>query len=65
MVRNRRRKPVILAVLALGGCLFSGPCGLTTLQMQDFLTSTVIRTSVTTLASIFEAAAVQSATEDE
>ena len=49
---------VMGAVLACG-CLFAGPCGVTTLQFQDFLTSTLIRTGVTTLASVFEAAVIE------
>ena len=48
----------ILTLLSCG-CLFAGPCGITTLQFQDFVTSTLIRTGVTTLASVFEAATLQ------
>jgi len=58
MMKRRWNRAVLTVVLA-GGCLFAGPCGITTLQFQDFLTSTVIRTSVTTLASVIEAAIVQ------
>ena len=43
------------------GTLFAGPCGITTLQFQDFLTSSVIRTGVTSLAQIIEAAIIQDA----
>lgn len=55
----------ILGVALAGGCLFGGPCGITTLQFQDFLTTTVIRNSVTTLASIIEAATVDAATSTD
>ena len=41
-----------------GGCLFAGPCGITSLQMQDFVTSTIIRTTVTTLAAVVESAII-------
>lgn len=51
-------------VLLAGGCLFSGPCGITTLQLQDFVTSTLIQTGVTTLAGVVEAAVIQAALED-
>ena len=62
MVQRRSRRLVVGALLA-GGCLFSGPCGITTLQLKDFAKSTVIRTGVTTLASVLEAATVDAATE--
>lgn len=55
---------MLLGTLLAGGCLFAGTCGVTTLQLRDFVTSTVIRTSVTTLASIIEAATVEAATDD-
>jgi len=48
----------MLAVVLAGGCLFAGPCGITALQFQDFMTSSLIRTGVTTLASALEAAVV-------
>ena len=57
------RRWVLGAALA-GACLFAGPCGITTLQMQDFLTSSLIRTSVTTFFSIVEAATIQSASDN-
>lgn len=63
MVQRRLRCWVLGALLA-GGCLFGGPCGITTLQLRDFATSTLIRTSVTTLASVLEAATVEAATEN-
>lgn len=53
----------LVGVLLAGGCLFAGPCGITTLQLQDFVTSTLIRTGVTTLASVFEAATIEAAQE--
>ena len=57
-IRWRRR---VLGVALAGGCLFSGSCGITTLQWQDFVTSTVIQTGVTTFASVVEAAIIQAA----
>jgi hypothetical protein len=51
----------LIGALLAGGCLLSGPCGITTLQLQDFATSTLIRTGVTALASIVEAAAIEAA----
>jgi len=48
--------------LLTGGALFAGPCGITTLQLQDFITSTAIRTLVTTTAQIVEAVIIQDAT---
>lgn len=56
------RRRLVGTVLA-GGCLLAGPCGITTLQLQDFLTSTLIRTGVTTLAAVLEAAIVTTAQE--
>lgn len=53
----------LLGVLLAGGCLFAGPCGMTTLQLRDFVTSTLIRTGVTTFAGIFEAATIEAAQE--
>ncbi len=58
------RRSVIVLALA-GGCLFAGPCGITTLQLKDFLTSTVIRTGVTTVASVVEAAVIEAAQNPE
>ena len=59
---KRRWRGSLLMVLASGASLFAGPCGITTLQLQDFVTSTLIRTGVTTLASVIEAATVEEAT---
>lgn len=56
------RRRLLGAILA-GGCLFAGPCGITTLQMQDFLSSALIRTGVSTLATALEAAIVDMAQE--
>ena len=47
-----------LGIMLAGGCLFAGPCGITSLQMQDFVTSTIIRTTVTTLAAVVESAII-------
>jgi hypothetical protein len=55
--RNRLRRAIIAAALC-GGCMFAGPCGITTLQARDFVSSTVIRTGVTTFFSILEAATI-------
>lgn len=59
IARNRSRRT--LGLLLVGGTLLAGPCGITTLQFQDFLTSTLIRTTVGTLAQVVEAAIVQDA----
>ncbi len=60
MKRTNRRRGILVAVLA-GGFLFAGPCGITGLQLRDFGTSTLIRTGVTTLAAVIEAALITSA----
>ncbi len=63
---NRTRwRCLMLGAAAMGGSVFAGPCGITTLQFKDFLTSTVIRTGVTTVASLVGAATVEQALEDE
>jgi len=59
-MRQNWRRCWIGAVLC-GSCLLAGPCGITTLQLQDFLTSSLIRTGVTTLFAIIEAATLQAA----
>jgi hypothetical protein len=59
---NQRR---LLTMLLAGGCLFAGPCGITTLQFRDFLTNSLIQTSVSTLASLVEAAIVSQGQEAE
>lgn len=58
-MRVNWRRSLIGVVLA-GACLLSGPCGITTLQAQDFLTSSLIRTGVSTFFTVLEAAIVQS-----
>lgn len=60
-MNKRRARRRALCVLLGWGCLFAGPCGITTLQFQDFATSSIIRTTVTTIATVLEAAIVQSA----
>ena len=57
MTRAKWRRS-FLGIMLAGGCLFAGPCGITSLQMQDFVTSTVIRTTVTTLAAVVESAII-------
>lgn len=52
-------KRAMLGVILACGTLFAGPCGISTLQLQDFVTSAAIRTAVTTVASIVEAAVIQ------
>lgn len=58
---NRSWRCSVLGVLLAGACLFGGPCGITTLQARDFLTSSLIRTGVTTLFAVFEAATIEAA----
>ena len=55
----------LLAAMLAGGCLLSGPCGITTLQLQDFATTTLIRTTVSTLASVVESAIIATAQDAE
>ena len=64
MTTSTWRRSVVGIALA-GGCLFAGPCGITTLQFKDFLSSTLIRTGVTTLASVVEAAVIEAAQSPE
>ena len=59
-LRRRVLVPMYIGML-MGGCLFAGPCGITTLQFTDFMTSAIIRTGVTTLASALEAAVIEAA----
>ena len=63
MKRMRWRRSA-LAVMLAWGCLFAGPCGITTLQFQDFASSTIIRTAVTTFATVLEAAVIEAQTEE-
>ncbi len=58
------RRCVLVAALA-GGCVFAGPCGITTLQLRDFARSTLIRTGVATLTTVVEAAIIEAAQEQE
>ncbi|MCH7704418.1 MAG: hypothetical protein IIB61_04835 [Planctomycetes bacterium] len=51
----------MIAAIAAGGCLFGGPCGITSLQLKDFAQSALIRTGVTTFASLLEAATIEQA----
>ncbi len=62
-MRTLRRR--LCGCALIGGCLFAGPCGITTLQLQDFLTSTLIRTSVTTVMTAVEAVIVEAAQEPD
>ena len=62
MRKKNWRRRVVGSFLA-GGCLFAGPCGITTLQLQDFVSSSLIRTGVATIASLVEAATIASAQE--
>ncbi len=54
------RRGILLSSLA-GLCLSAGPCGITTLQFNEFVQSTFIRTAVTTFFSIVEAATIDQA----
>ena len=60
MRKTALRRCVLAAALA-GGTLLAGPCGVTSLQLQDFITSTLIRTSVSTVSTILENAILQAA----
>ena len=55
---KRQTKKRLIGTILTGGLLFAGPCGITTLQMQDFISSTLIRTAVTTSAAIIESAII-------
>ena len=58
---NKKRRRSLLGLVLAGGCLFGGPCGITTLQARDFLTSSLVRTGVTTLFAVLEAATLDAA----
>ncbi len=62
-MKRTRWQRSLLGVLLTGGCLFSGPCGITSLQLEDFVTSTLIRTGVASIASLVEAATIDAAQE--
>jgi len=59
MMRRARSARAVCCLALTFGCLFSGPCGITSLQTQDFLISSTIRTAVTTLATVLQAAFVE------
>ena len=61
-MKNTLGRLTLGAVVVLG-CLFAGPCGITTLQFQDFLTSSLIRTGTSTFFSLLEAATVEAGEE--
>jgi len=60
-MKRKIRLHRVCKALVLSGVVFSGPCGITSLQFRDFLTSTLIRTTTSSLSAIVEAAVVQSA----
>lgn len=62
-MRKTRWRRSLLAVVLSGGFLFAGPCGITTLQFQDFATNTLIRTTVSTVAAVIESAIIAAAQE--
>jgi len=47
-----------MVALLMGASLFAGPCGITTLQARDFLTTSLVRSGVVTLFSIVEASLI-------
>ncbi len=63
MGATRTWRRILIGPVLIGGTLFAGPCGITTLQAKDFLTSAAIRTTVTTLASVLEAATLDAAAD--
>ena len=64
-MRMQSWRRCMLGVVLAGGCLFAGPCGITTLQFKDFVTSTVIRTGVTTVVAAVEAAVIEAAQQPD
>ena len=64
-MKNRRWRRAALGAVMASGVLFGGPCGITTLQWQDFVQTTLIRTGITTAASILEVAIIQNQQGDE
>lgn len=60
---NKTWRRSLLGVVFAGGCLFGGPCGITTLQARDFLSASLVRTGVTTLFSVFEAAVIEAVSQ--
>ena len=65
MFAKRVWRRILVGTVLAGGTLLGGPCGITTLQARDFLRSAAIRTSVTTLASVLEAATIDAAAEEQ
>ena len=59
-MKNRPGRFALGAAIVLG-CLFAGPCGITTLQFQDFLASSLIRTGTSTFFSLLQAATIDAA----
>lgn len=57
-MKAKRWRNVTLTTILAGGSLLAGPCGITTLQFQDFVTQTLIRTGVTTVANLVESATI-------
>lgn len=57
-MKAKRWRNAMLTTILAGGTLLAGPCGITTLQFQDFLTQTLIRTGVTAVASLVESATI-------
>ncbi len=57
MSKTARNKKVLSMVL-VSGLLFASSCGITTLQLRDFVTSSIIRTTVTTAAAVLESAII-------
>lgn len=55
-----RKHPLRVAAVVTGfGLLFAGPCGITPLQFNDFLTSTAIRLAVSAAASLVEVSLIE------
>jgi len=54
MNHRNHKKLASLAVLSTG-LLWAGSCGVTTLQLNDFLSSTIIRVGVQSVAALIEA----------
>ena len=64
-MRKSRWRRGLLAVMLAGSCSLSASCGITTLQLQDFATTTLIRTTVSTLAAVVESAIIAAAQESD
>lgn len=62
---KRRWQRRLIGTALSGGLLVGGACGITSLQLQDFITSTLIRTTVTTAASAIESAIVAAGQEPD